>query len=307
MRFRSALCLCLAALSIAFAATPAWGLTPLRFSESEFPGFSASFHLEGTHGYRIDVFAYSHSEGGHGRIFIGVTRGRESAFYNAPAILSDAFLRADLGTLGKIDLAFHTVGGEKTIPIKCSHHTFTYQPGLYEGLVEFNGEEGFTRARATSVPLDPLFGSICGSGSGYGEAFGPSEPGADLRGLSFAHGRALSFEVKKNGPKARTFFEASLRERRGGISIRRSVSGAAPANAFVFDRSLRRAEPAPPAPFTGSAFLLHSPGTLFPSWKGSLAIEFPGHKVRAAGPSVHVSIRHVHFTQSGNGTAEIGI
>jgi hypothetical protein len=276
-------------------------------AQDEFPGNSAAFALAGSHGYRINFAAFSKEGSSRGRIGVSVVREGESAFYSAPALVSEAFVRADLGPLGKVDLAFHPSGREKTIPIKCSSGlTFTYEPGIYEGIVEFKGEGGYTSARAESARLVPLLSSFCGGGSGFGEAIDPNEPGADLRGLSFAHGRRLAFQVNKNGPWAPTVFSASLKERRRGISIYRTVSGTAPPGAFHFDRRLRRAELSPPPPFSGSALLVRSSSTIFPRWSGSLAINFPGHEVHAAGPTVHVSIRHAHFTRSSDADVEIG-
>jgi hypothetical protein len=274
-------------------------------AQDEFPGNSAAFALAGSHGYRINFAAYSKEGSSRGRIAVSVVREGESAFYNAPALVSEAYVRADLGPLGKVDLAFHPSGRQKTIPVKCSRDTFTYEPGTYEGVVEFKGEDGYTSARSENVPLVPLLSSFCGGGSGFGEAFDSDEPGADLRGLSFAHGRRLAFQVNKNGPRAPTVFSASLRERHGAISIYRTVSGTAPASAFHFDRHLRRAELSPPPPFSGSALLVRSSSTLFPRWSGNLSIDFPGHEVHAAGLTVHVSIRHAHFTRSSSAEVEI--
>jgi hypothetical protein len=274
-------------------------------SQDEF-GPVAVFHLTGSHGYRIDVTAFGGSEGRQGRIFVSVSRPGESADYAAPAIVSDAFVQADLGALGKVDLAVRGSGREKTVPVKCSRESIAYEPGSYEGIVEFNGEGGYTSVSAARVPIAPLYSSFCGRGGGYGESFGPAEPGADLRGLSFAQGRRLVFQVNKNSPKARTVFSASLKERHAGISIYRTLSGTAPPGAFRFDRRLRHAELAPPSPFSGSASLVRDSTALFPRWTGDLTIDFPGRKVHAAGPEVHVSIRHAHFIRSNSADVEIG-
>ena len=304
---KSILCFCSALLaSCLCAAAVAAAPVPL-LTQDEFPGSSAGFALDGSGGYRIAVSAYSSRSDGTGKILFAVSRKGEAASYVAPAIVSDSFVQADLGSLGRVDLALHGSGREKTIPIKCSRETFTYEPGVYEGVVEFHGEEGFTRARAAAVPMAPLFSSFCGGGGGFGESFDPDEPGADLRGLSFAHGRRLAFQVNKNGPRAPTIFSASLKERREGISIYRTVSGTAPPGAFHFDRRLRRARLAPPPPFSGTASLLRTPeAALFPRWTGNLTIEFPGHDVPVTGPTVHVSIRHAHFIRSGDADVEIG-
>jgi hypothetical protein len=228
------------------------------------------------------------------------------ASYTTDAIVSDAYVRADLGGLGKVDLAVHHSGVEKTVPIKCSRHSFTYEPVSYEGIVEFRGEQGYTEARAKSVAEIPLFSSFCNTGGGWGEAIGAGEPGADLRGISYAHGRALKFQINKNGPRAPTVFQASLKEQRHGISIYRELSGSASAAAFHFAPDLRQATLTPPPPFSGSATLLRTSRRLFPRWSGDLAIHFPGRTVRAAGPTIHVTIRHAHFTRSSSANVEVG-
>ncbi|MGN6256759.1 MAG: hypothetical protein ACTHN3_03275 [Solirubrobacterales bacterium] len=60
------------------------------------------------------------------------------------------------------------------------------------------------------------------------------------------------------------------------------------------------------APFSGSAALVRNSSSLFPRWRGDLTIDFPGREVHAAGPTVHVSIRHAHFTRSGDAEVEVG-
>lgn len=305
MRLRSILCLGLAALLGGVLAAPA---AATSYDSSEFPGFAAAFRLEGSNGYSIRVNAYS--EPGEGeRIFISAIRKGSSAFYAAPVRMTATTVRADLGSLGKVDLSLNPSGGERTIRLRCSgRDTFTYEPGIYEGVLEFRGEEGYTTVRATQVPLRPLIDSstFCGSGAGSGEATGPGIPGARLRGSSYAHGRALSFQVNKNRPQALTVFEASLRERRDRILIQREVQGAAKGGAFRFRPDLATAVLSPPEPFSGSAFLSRSPDSVNPIWSGGLVLDFPGHSnVPLAGPSVHVSLVHARFNCGGAGEAEI--
>lgn len=72
-------------------------------------------------------------------------------------------VRANLGSLGRVDLVLHRSGREKTVNLRCLHERETYEAGTYEGIIEFNGERGFTRARATraagrpALALSPLF------------------------------------------------------------------------------------------------------------------------------------------------------
>ncbi len=302
-------CVCLALLGVGFGGVAAAADAPAsvpRIAEDEIPFTAAAFSLQGSNGYRLRFGAYSRRSDGKGRVFVTALKKGRFASYSADGIVSDTYVRADLGGLGKVDLTIIHSGKEKTVSVKCSHDSFTYEPVSYEGIVEFRGEGGYTEAQAESVAATPLFSSFCGGGSGYGETIGPGEPGADLRGSSYAHGRAFKFQVNKNGPHLRTVYQASLKERRQGISIYRELQGSAPAAAFRFDRRLRQATLAPPAPFSGSASLLRTPHKLFPRWSGDLAIHFPGRTVHAAGPAIHVTIRHAHYTQSNEANVEVG-
>lgn len=279
----------------------AWVPRPLRHLDDEGHTLQITvLKLQGSNGYRIDLFAISEREDGRGRIYIGATRKRSLAAYSAPAIVSEGFLRANLRHLGKVDLAFNPSGREKTIPIRCGRgSTYTYEPGTYEGLVEFEGEEGFTRARATQLPLLPLYGSVCGSGSGYGESVTDGLPGARIRGISYARGRTLSFQVNKNHPRSRAFFTAEIRERRRGITVYRSVEGVSSPRSFRFDPRLRTARLGPPSPFSGLARLRRDPNSYSPIWSGNLAIDFPGRSdVPLAARQMHVSLVHACFTRS---------
>lgn len=231
--------LCLAVLVAGVFASPAVG-GETRVDEDDFPGAAVAFKLKGTNGYSVGVSAYSDRSDGRGRIYVSVFRKDGGAFYGAPAIVSDAFVQADLGRFGKVDLALHPSGPEKTIRVKCSRYSFTYEPRRYEGIIEFVGERAYTRARATKGPVAPQFNSLCGSGSGFGEARGPGLPGARLRGVSYAHGRTLTFQVNKNHPQARTLFIAEVWERQDEIWIRRAVEGFAPAAGSASTRSCRR-------------------------------------------------------------------
>ncbi|HEY3492466.1 MAG TPA: hypothetical protein VGK43_05915, partial [Solirubrobacterales bacterium] len=116
-----------------------------------------------------------------------------------------------------------------------------------------------------------------------------------LKGVSHAHGRALSFQVNKNHPRSRALFDAEVSERRDGIRIFRFASGWLPASAFRYDRNLQTATVSPPAPFSGSASLSRARNSVSPLWSGDLAIEFPGRKVSLAGPGMNVNLVHACF------------
>ncbi|MFL5832417.1 MAG: hypothetical protein ACJ76B_00345 [Solirubrobacterales bacterium] len=272
--------------------------------------YSSGFKLEGTNGYEILIGGFSERLDGRGKVYVGVRRADGKggiASYATSGIVSEGFLKADLGELGRLDMALRKSGHEKTVHIKCSRDSYPFEPGVYEGVVEFEGEGGYTSARATSVAELPPTTSYCGSGSGYGESRGPGEPGARLRGVSFAHGRTLSFQINKNHQSARTFFKAELGERRDGIVIHRAVEGVAPAGAFRYDPRLETAQLAPPQPFSGSAVLVRDPDSFPPRWSGDLTLDFLGHPdVPLAGPQIGVALAHAHFTRSNSAEVSIG-
>jgi len=309
MRLKLLACVCAAALGLA---TPAAAMAPPRaalVAGEEFFGYGTGFRLQGTNGYAVGIYAFSERRDGKGQIFIVVDRDgkyRSAAAYTAPAIVSEGFVKADLGSFGRVDLASHPSGYEKKIHIKCSKRTYPFETGYYEGIVEFEGEQGYTSVSATRIPFQPPVTSFCGGGSGKGESRGPGEPGARLQGLSFAHGRHLTFQVNKNHPRrGRVPFSAELRERHEGIRIYRGIEGFAPASSFTFEPNLSSAELSLPSPFSGSATLRRRPNSVTPSWTGDLAVDFVGHPdVRLAGPGIYVSLAHACFVYSGdNSTA----
>ena len=309
MSLRTAFCVCLALLGLAAPAAAA-GTGASGSASAEFIGFSTGFKLQGTNGYDIRVGAFSERLDGRGRIGVGVTRGDNSgevgAFYSAPAIVSEQFIEADLGDFGRVDLELHLSGETKKIDIRCSDQSYVFEPGVYEGAVEFTGEQGYTTVNATRVPLHPPITSFCGSGRGSGESRGSGLPGARLLGVSYAHGRYLTFQVNKNHRRrGRVPYSVRLREKRGNVKIGREIVGIAPSASFHFDRGLRTAGLHLPPPFSGSATLSRRPNSVTPSWNGDLAVDFPGRPdVRLAGPTVHVSLVPACFTRSSGGFAE---
>lgn len=308
MGTRRVFCLVIVALVSGIVAVPAARAKGHSIDATEFPGYAASFRLEGSNGYSIEVNAYSDPSREEGKIFFSATRKGAAAFYAAPARMTATTISADLGSLGKVDLHLDPSGEKRTIRIKCGKgDTFTYEPGVYEGVLEFNGEESYTTVRETQLPLRPQLTSFCGGFRGYGESSGPDIPGARLRGVSYAHGRTLSFQVNKNRPGAPAVYEASLRERHDGITAHRELWGVASASAFRFRSDLKTATLSPSAPFSGSASLSRSRNSVSPIWTGNLTLDFPGHSdVPLAGPSVHVSLVHARFSCGSGGSVTIG-
>jgi hypothetical protein len=292
----------------AFPAAFAAGATPVAPLESE-PA-EGGFRLRGSHGYSISVFAYSEGDGHSGTVQLIARRRGAQVAYRAPASVTAKGVHANLGGIATIDVIRRPSGRKKEVRPKCVDVILAYEPATYEGVIEFHGEEGYTHALASRVAQLPYWLALgpqgsCG-GAGYGEVSGPGEPGARLRGISFAHGRSLSFQVNKNSSKARTEFTASLKERRDGIRIDRELAGVTGPSAFRFDPNLQTATLSPRGPFSGSASLSRSRNSFMPIWAGGLRLDFPGRQsVALAGPGVHVSLVHARFTRSDDSSVEI--
>jgi hypothetical protein len=295
------LCTCLAFLGLGAPASAAMPTFPPNLAERELVAYTAAFQLQGSNGYEVSFAAFSDRLDGRGEIGIGVARGNGRqgvAYYRVPGVVSESFVKADLGPFGKVDLAIHPSGRLRKIHVKCSRQSYLFEPVLYEGTVEFEGEDGYTRVRATQARLSPVT-SYCGRGGGYGESRSSEERGARISGFSFDHGRKVTFQVNKNHPRGRVRYSAEIKERRQGISITRAVEGYAGAGAFSFAEDLSTASLDPPSPFVGSASLARNRDSVFPAWRGDLAVDFPGRPgVRLAGPGVHASIVHACFQVS---------
>ncbi|HJZ37660.1 MAG TPA: hypothetical protein VJ204_15430 [Solirubrobacterales bacterium] len=294
---------------VALLAGTASAATP-KAAEGPYP--PGGFRLRGSHGFSISVAAYTEEEGsGHGEITVTASRPHEFASYTAPARVTADSIRARLGSLGRVDMVLNRSGLDKTVTPHCFRHPESFETGAYEGVFEFNGEGGFTDARATrvaAVPTLEVFSRpIDCNGGGSGEEFGPGLPGARIRAVSYADGRTVKFQMNKNRPGGKTIFTASLAERRGGIKIFRELNGVAPAGAFRYDPKVRTATLGPPAPFAGTAHLTRGRDSLSPFIRGNLKLTFPGHTVGLTGPSVHVSLEHARVTHGDRGNITVGI
>jgi hypothetical protein len=287
-------------------AAPRNGALPLRASES--PGTEVAFGLPPSHGYRFRFGAYSDRPDGQGRAYVSVAGKGAVAVYWTEALVTPSHVRANFGSLGMIDVAVLRSGRTKKVKLPCLGARWEFEPGVLEGTIEFQGEDGYADVQASSAHLGPSLGFYCQAGRGYGEVRGPGIPGIRLKGLSFAHGRSLSFQLNKNRPRGHVFYKATLRERRGRVAILRELEGDAPASSLRFDPQLEHVRVSPPAPFSGVGIMSRPKQRLFPRWGGDLTLEFLGHEVHIAGSSVHLSVSHarISFGSHGSASAEFG-
>ncbi len=281
-----------AALLVAPAAAPALG-------GPDTGGFAA-FNLKASHGYSMSVTAFSKAEFTRGQILISL-RSRDSfVAYLAPAKVTDTTIDADLGELGRVALEFEPTGERGRAAPRCEPDQWiAYDKGSYVGEFEFLGEEGYTEATVTSVPLElhPYLDLICG-GYNVSELFGNRAPGAQLTATVRKGEERVSLEVNQNRPGARVKAQASINEKHRRIRIHRAIGGTYPATAFDFDPKLRSATLTPSAPFSGSAvFRRHAKPAN--RWTGSLSVDFPGNSnVPLTGARFDAHLRHARLTES---------
>jgi len=291
----AALVLCLSAL---VAAVPVSAL-----GERDTGGFGA-FRLKASNGYSMYVIANSRPEYRHGEILIWLTGKQGFVSYFAPATVTDTRVEADLGRLGSFDLDFQPSGERRSVAPACEPKDATpYDKGSYVGVIEFRGEEGYTDADATSVPLSlhPFVDFLCG-GLGIGETFGHGIPGVRLTARAQGQDGRISLQANQNRHGARVKMQVSINENRGQLLIDREIQRTLPASAFHFDPRLRSALLAPPAPFAGSARFRRNAKPAN-RWTGNLAVDFPGNSdVSLAGAGFEVHLRHARLQGGESGT-----
>jgi hypothetical protein len=262
----------------------------------------AVLKVRASNGYSVLVIASSERADGRGQVGLIVYGKRGSATYGAPATITATRFEADLGALGRIALDVAPSGRKKTLRSSCADEpeSISFEPLLYSGTFEFHGEEGYTEA-STAAPREYtrfLLGILCGE-IRSGELSGRGLPGARLRLHALQGTSRLNLQANKNGPRARTRFEAEIHEERDGITISRDVEVHAGSAAFEYDPLLRTATLEPPAPFSGGA-VFHRGAAPANRWRGDLALNFPGRSdVPLIGPGVEATLVSACFQEGG--------
>ena len=268
MRRRSIISLGIAmvAMSVASAASAA---------QLPAPG---GFRLQASNGYTLRGLAYDGaSRQQPDALLLFFTRKDSAVFYFARrgVVVTEETIDADLDQLGSIDFRFVPTGEPRDDAPGCIDEPVEVDSGVYEGRVDFEGEEGFTGVHATRARGDAKFGVglICGMSIIEGQ--GGRAPGAQLSVHRRWSGGSLAFEAWKNSPTRPANFEASVEERRGALTIVREVEGRGAPTAFRFDIPKQRASLHPPSPFAGLGRFTR-PGRSLGSLGGSLEVDFPG-------------------------------
>jgi hypothetical protein len=238
------------------------------------PSVPGAFRLAGSNGYELQVVGSAASHGSPSQVVVFVSKGSSFAVYTAPARATATSFEADLGSLGRIAVAYNPTGPTWKRHGTCDFPS-TYTVGFYEGTIEFHGEGGYTDASASkveaTVPELP-----CGSG---GETVGGRLPGASLSAFSFGDASRY-FRVYKNAPKQPAVFSATIAEASGDVGIVREVQAKGPPPSFIYGATGKKGLEAtvrPPAPFSGTARFSKRSHSTRGRLKGDLSVDFPGH------------------------------
>jgi hypothetical protein len=252
----------------------------------EFPAQrpSASFTVQGSHGYRLVV----EISAGHSSLSAtkAASRGAiaESAQYSIRRGTRDGDkFEADFGDLGRVAVRFTATKEARRIQRPaCVGGPSVKRFGNFEGTIRFSGEHGYTRVRSTrargtitsSPQLECDFG---GKGRGHRGHSGTKRPGPQITTLSVsseAHHVFLDADQLKGDPASSNVFALTF-ERDHGVAISRDVIVSGVNSGFNADAGLNSATLAPSAPFAGSgSFEQIDPYTT--RWAGPLAVSFPG-------------------------------
>jgi hypothetical protein len=248
------------------------------------------FHLRASNGYSLTVLAGGNPENARGSVLVLVQKRNSAVLYTTHAVVTETSIKADLGSVGRINVNFVPSGQRKTERPDCGGKPFTFDSGRYEGVIDFEGEHGYSRAHAASARGEAKLAlSLVCAGPATREGSGGNSPGARL--TARRKGRAgLEFVAMKNSPSRPARFTATVQEKRGELEILRSVGVTARPRAFNFDVPSGVATVEPPAPFSGRGEFRRRRGG-GSTWRGDLTVDFPGRpNVRLTNGSTHASL-----------------
>jgi hypothetical protein len=173
------------------------------------------FHLRASNGYSLKVLVGGNADTGQGAVLILARSRNSTVLYGTDAVVvTETSIEADLGAVGRIDVHFVPSGKEKTERSECGGKPFTFDGGRYEGVIDFEGEHGYSEAHVTAARGEAKFFLSLVCSKGGSEGIGGHSPGARL--TAHDKGRAgVEFSAFKNSPSRPARFTASIEERRG--------------------------------------------------------------------------------------------
>lgn len=261
----------LACAALALLALP----TAARADEFVF----GEFHLKGTHGYTLEF-----SLGGGGSEIRAVKHSKgleEVAEYNdfEDSGGGDRFA-ANLGSVGRISVRFRPSSPGRHRKPACNRDPDVEEHGVFEGVIRFHGEHGFTSASARRVrgTLSRISDRRCRHRVARPGARSSEASPLITSMAATSTATPISFVAQHAEGKNSLFgtrFIAVTEEERGHVFIDREVTVHGPATGFAFDPNLNSATVSPPAPFSGSASYQRL-DDFSSRWEGPLTVTLPG-------------------------------
>jgi hypothetical protein len=266
------------------------------FSRAEPIVAPGAFYVRGSNDYVISVVAEPGVGKRPNRAMVVADGPNGRVFYRAPANLVGDGIRVDLGPAGRIALAWKPDGRVGKGSGRCYGRPFHryFAEGSYVGTVAIRGEEDFTEVNARRVRGRTGWFPYLSCGFIVREGFpGPGVLLDAFRatpGSPDGAGHVLS--IVQNRPDGAVGYLAAMAEKLGSILIEREAFAIGRARSLSFDSRFESARVTPPAPFSGSAIFERvdrgRPGT----WRGDLAVDFPGHAAfPLAGPQFEATFK----------------
>ena len=230
--------------------------------------------VQGTSGFRITIARTS------GRVELTASKVKTTAIYAVRAERSPADgIEATFPGRGKVSVRFHPFGQARRSPGICGGRARISQPGIFVGMVRFNGEQGFTRVTVGHARgfVYRSFKESCKVSKSNGHSAGSIY----LAERAKADGRTTVFSATKptgGSPFAGTcfYFVSQWQTRHGMTSVKVAATKAA-GNTFIVTGSNQpeSATITPPSPFSGTASF-HASGGALAEWQGTLTVDLPG-------------------------------
>jgi hypothetical protein len=254
----------------------------------------------GTNGYRVLVSARAST------VTIGVTHrsstphSGSSTTYVARGTAGPNGIHANFRQFGKVDIRFHSAAeAVRGLPPDCVGGTTgaATVPGYFTGTVDFEGQHGYTVARASRIkgevvlPPTEQCPLVAGGTNPLVEDPSAELPPAKMRmtlsALNKAGTGGLLFVARRAG---KTGFYAERFGTIGRIGLLSYDYALGPRSTFTSDPQVSFGTVHPPKPFVGSATLqrgAHGKRT----WTGDLEATFPGGEtVPLTGTEFHTTL-----------------